>query len=238
MASAGILLERMMAKLPDIGIAVSETTADRLKRLTKMKAEKIRIIPNGVDLKKFDGVKVEKDERKVIYVGRLNPHKRIEMLVDALARLRRDGVKLEIVGDGPMRPKYEEYVRRRGLQDRVQFSGALDDGRLIEKLASAYVYVLPSVREGQSITTLEAMAAGTPQVVLDVEGNGAAELLRKSNSGIIAEPSPKSLSEAIIRLREDRNLWRRSRENGLSYVKGYDWDRIAERYLEACRSLL
>jgi len=93
-----------------------------------------------------------------------------------------------------------------------------------------YIYTLPSIREGQSITTLEAMAAGTPQITVYSENNAAYRLVLEAGSGLVTKPDPKHYSEAIKKLLEDRELWRRSAESGGRYVKAYDWDIIAEKH--------
>lgn len=72
----------------------------------------------------------------------------------------------------------------------MRFLGPLPDGELMKKLAGAYIYVLPSEREGQSIATPEAMAAGTPKAVAAADGNGAVSLVRRAGSGLLVRPNP------------------------------------------------
>jgi glycosyltransferase involved in cell wall biosynthesis len=170
----------------------------------------------------------------------LNPHKKVEWLIEAFAALRREfsGIHLDIVGDGPLKNFYEDYARKKGASPNVAFHGRVDDEVLIGLLKRAYIYVLPSIREGQSITTLEAMAAGTPQVVVEYDGNGAVELLRESRSGLIVKPSPSSLANSIRALLEDRGLWLKLQSNGFKYVKQYSWDRAAEEYYKLYTGIL
>ena len=239
-APLGIMLEKLYVKLPDAAVAVSKTTANRLNSLLKMEESRIKVIPNGVNHELFEKCGIEKDDARIIYVGRLNPHKRVEWLIEAFAALRREfnGIRLDIVGDGPLRNFYEDYARRKGVSSSVIFHGRVNDNVLIGLLKRAYIYVLPSIREGQSITTLEAMAAGTPQVVVEYDGNGAVELLRESGSGLIVKPSPLSLADSIRVLLEDRNLWLKLQFNGFKYVKQYSWDRTAEEYYKLYTGIL
>ena len=231
-APLGIMLEKLYVKVPDVAVAVSKTTANRLNSLLKIEEGRIKVIPNGVDHELFEKFKVEKDDARIIYVGRLNPHKKVEWLIEAFAALRREfsGIRLDIVGDGPLKNFYEDYARKKGISPNVAFHGRVDDDVLIGLLKRAYIYVLPSIREGQSITTLEAMAAGTPQVVVEYDGNGAAELVRESRSGLIVKPSPSNLANSVRVLLEDRDLWLKLQSNGFEYVKQYSWDRAAEEY--------
>lgn len=80
----------------------------------------------------------------------------------------------------------------------MRFLGPLPDGELMKKLAGAYIYVLPSEREGQSIATPEAMAAGTPKAVAAADGNGAVSLVRRAGSGLLVPPNPRALAEGIL----------------------------------------
>jgi glycosyltransferase involved in cell wall biosynthesis len=238
-APLGMVLEKLYVKVPDVAVAVSKTTAKRLNSLLKMEEGKIKVIPNGVDHELFKMFKVEKDDAGIIYVGRLNSHKKVEWLIEAFATLRREfsGIHLDIVGDGPSRSFYEDYARKKGVLSNVTFHGRVDDDVLVGLLKRAHIYVLPSIREGQSITTLEAMAAGTPQVVVEYDGNGAVELVRESRSGIIVKPSRSSLANSIRILLEDRNLWLKLQSNGFEHVKQYSWDRTAEGYYKLYTSI-
>jgi len=239
-APLGLGLEKIYVKVPDIAIAVSKTTAERLVSLLGINKDIVRVIPNGVDHNIFNEINLDKDESRIIYVGRLNPHKKVEWLIEAFAILSKEfsGLHLDIVGDGPYRRFYEEYVKKKGVSGNVTFYGKVDYRTLVMLLKRAYIYVLPSIREGQSITTLEAMAAGTPQIVVEYDGNGAADLVRESESGIIAKPFPKSIADSIRILLEDRDLWLKFRSRGLHYVRQYDWDIAAEEYHKVYMSLL
>ncbi len=233
LAPLGIVLESLTTKLPDVAVAVSEMTANRLVHLFGLAREKIMVIPNGVDLELFESVKADRDNRKIVFVGRLNPHKKIEWLLEAFAKIRDEfpDATLELVGDGVMRSK---LVLKEGIVCR----GAVDDLELVRALKSAWVYVLPSIREGQSITTLEAMAAGTPQIVVDAPSNGAAELVHSSGSGIVVNPSAQAIRDALSFLMKNDELWALFHRRGLEFGGSYGWDRVAQRYLETYESLL
>jgi glycosyltransferase involved in cell wall biosynthesis len=236
----GIILEKIYVKMPNIGVAVSNTTALRLISLLKMDKSKVVVIPNGVDLELFNRIKSERKHNKIVYIGRLNWHKKIDLLIDAISIAKKhiNDIHLEIIGDGPMKAKYEEYIKKKRLQNCITILGDVSDEELVKRLKSAYVYVLPSIREGQSITTLEAMAAGTPQVVVSVEGNGASDLIKESKSGLIAKLSPYHLAEAILQIMNDRNLWLKLQQNGYEFIKRYDWNNIAEEYDKVYRNLI
>ncbi len=233
LAPLGIALEGLTTRLPDVAIAVSEMTADRLMHLFGLAKGKIRVIPNGVDLQLFESVKAQRKRHRIVFVGRLNPHKKIEWLLGAFERIRDDfpDATLEVVGDGVMKSKLAS-------KDGIVCRGPVDDMELVGALKSAWVYVLPSIREGQSITTLEAMAAGTPQIVVDAPGNAAAELIRLSGSGMVVAPSPKGIEYGLRTLLTRDDVWQELRSKGLEFVQKYDWERISEAYLSSYQSFL
>ena len=239
LAAGGIILEYLTMKVPDRFIAVSRRTADRLVKCFGVSSEDISIIPNGVDLKLFDGIKVDNRGFKIVYVGRMNPHKRVDLLIDAYAILKREypGLVLELIGEGPARRSYERYAEEKNI-DGIYFKGALSDEALYRSLKEAIVYVLPSIREGQSITTLEAMAAGTPQVVVSADGTAAPDMVAKSRSGLIVRPRAEEIAGAIKLLLNDEEMWMRMSENGLRFVRMYSWDSIAEMHLKHYKFLL
>lgn len=238
-APFGIALEKLYVHVPDVAVAVSDFTAKRLIELLGLDEGRVKVISNGVDLKAFESIHVEKDPNRIIYVGRLNPHKKLDLLIDSFCMLIRDfhELRLDIVGDGPMKRFYMDYVRRKGCTSYVRFHGKVSDDLLIKLLKRAYVYVLPSIREGQSITLLEAMAAGTPQVTVRSINNGAADLVNRSGSGVIAHLSSSGIAEKLRILLEDRDLWLKLRSNGLNYVMQHSWDRAAEEYRKVYEAL-
>ena len=238
-APLGMVLEKLTAWAPDCVVSVSELTADRLATHLGMKRDRIRVIPNGVDLERIGEVEAERNGKEIVYVGRLNFHKKLDWLIQAYERVRNEakGARLTIVGEGPAREMCEGLVRRAGV-DGIEFTGAVDDAELYRLLRQARVYVLPSIREGQSITTLEAMAAGTPQVVVEADGNGAAELVRAGMTGIVARPSPDAIAEGITRIIDDDELWHEFHSHSLSFVRRYTWNAASAQYLQVYSDLL
>ncbi|HIQ13337.1 MAG TPA: glycosyltransferase family 1 protein [Thermoprotei archaeon] len=232
-APIGILLEKFYVYLPDKIVAVSEMVRDRLINYLNVPSDKVVVIENGVDTNSFNvmdnGIY---NHRGVIYIGRLNPHKKVDWLLKAIKLVRRaiPDIRLDIVGDGPYRKFYMRVAEELGLDGNVVFHGKVDDHDMVELLKTSRIYVLPSIREGQSITTLEAMAAGVPQIVIEIDGNGAVELVKSSGSGLVVKPSIRELATSIIRLINDDSLYKVLRSNGLEYVRRHTWDRVANMY--------
>jgi glycosyltransferase involved in cell wall biosynthesis len=239
-APVGITLERATTMIPDMAIAVSDTTANGLVSAFGMNREKIRVISNGVDLDSYGAEGPERDTSKIIFVGRLNPHKKLDWLLSAVKILSDEfpDISLDVVGDGPSASYYRSYAVEEGVSGKVRFLGSLDDHGLIKSLKGAAVYVQPSIREGQSITVLEAMAAGTPQVSIRAAGTAVPELLEASGSGLVVQPTPKSIADGIGQVLKDSALRARLSNSGTNYVKKYSWDEIASEHERAYEELV
>ena len=229
MALPGFFLELFMPKLSDINIAVSETTKRRLVNLLRVNPDKIIVNPNGVDLKKFKEISVGKKYGRILYVGRLESHKRVDTLMLAYHRLKKRyaDIELIIVGKGPQK----EYLQRLSKELKgVTFYDPLPYERLIELMKSSWIFVLPSVREGQGIVLLEAMAAGTPPIAVQAEGSAVGDVIKNNYNGLLVPEG--GIERAIQKLLTNENLYIHLRKNGLQFVKGYDWAKIAERTAE------
>lgn len=226
----GFFLELFMPKLSDVDIAVSETTKRRLVDLLKVNPNKIVVISNGVELKKFEQ-KGEKKYGRILYVGRLESHKRVDMLIHAYKRLKRvyPDIELIIVGKGPQKERLQNLSKEQNLED-VAFYDPLPYNRLIEIMKSSWILVQPSIREGQGIVLLEAMAAGTPPIAVQAEGSAVGDVIKNNYNGLLVPE--KLMKRAIQKLLTNEDLYHRLRKNGLSYVSGYDWDKIAKKVAE------
>jgi glycosyltransferase involved in cell wall biosynthesis len=137
----------------------------------------------------------------VVFAGRHIPEKRVTALVPALAELPDlDG---EIYGDGPERQRVLEVVAERHLEDRVHAPGFVPEDVLIDALATALCFALPSEREGYGLVVVESSARGVPSVVVDGPDNAATELVEDGVNGAVAQSaSADDLARAISRVRD------------------------------------
>jgi 2-deoxystreptamine N-acetyl-D-glucosaminyltransferase/2-deoxystreptamine glucosyltransferase len=143
-----------------------------------------RVIPIGIDT--FADLTASPPDRFTIScVARLVPRKRIDRLIRAFSRLSaiRPEARLVIVGDGPERPLLERLVEDLHQQARVEFTGALDRRRTVERIARSSVMALPSVLESLGAVYLEAMALGVP--ALGTDGEGISEHMEHGVDGIL-----------------------------------------------------
>lgn len=226
MAVPGFFMELFFPKLSEMNIAVSETTKKRLVDLLNVDPKKIIVISNGVDLKRFNAISAEKKYGRILYVGRLESHKRVDTLLAAYHQLKKSysNIELIIVGKGPLKKNLMVMSKELGLDD-VRFCDQMPYDKLIAVMKSSWILVLPSIMEGQGIVLLEAMAAGTPPIAIQAEGSAVGDVVLNNYNGLLV--SPGDLKVAIEKLLTERNLYSSLRDNGLKYVEDYDWEKIA-----------
>lgn len=156
----------------------------------------------------FEGVAVEEPlpaERVVVFAGRQIPEKRPAAVVRAVARARTalPGLRAEIYGDGPERPAVLRAIAESGLDGSVYAPGFVDGAVVEAALSRALCLLLPSRREGYGLVVLEALARGTPAVLVRGEDNAAAELVTDGENGFVAESAAANdLAVAVVRVHE------------------------------------
>jgi glycosyltransferase involved in cell wall biosynthesis len=199
-------------------------------RRTAMPLPRPFVVPNGIDI--LPRPAVPRDERLLLYFGRISWKKRIDVLIEALAQLPE--ARLVIAGndDEGLTPKLRERARATGVGDRVTFTGAIDPGTKWELLGGAAVLALPSISENFGNVVLEAMMMETP-VALS-EGVGLAEDVRKAGAGIVtgdfAGPLRTLLANGALRAKMGRN--------GRALVEAkFTWQAVAARMEEAYCSI-
>ena len=158
-----------------VTVAVSPSTAlavlDRLRW-----AGPVVVVPNGSDGSPAPVCRAEttaRDSRpRLVCVGRVTPHKRVTVVLDAVDRLRvsRPDLRLDVVGGGPDVERIRREVAERGLTKWVEVHGHLPAAERDELVASAWLHVSGSWGEGWGLVVVEAAAAGLPTIAFDVEG--------------------------------------------------------------------
>jgi glycosyltransferase involved in cell wall biosynthesis len=188
------------------------------------------IIPNGIDI--VPRPDVPRDERTVLYFGRISWKKRIELLIDAMVQLPEARLMIAGNDDEGLTPKLQQRAREAGVSARVTFAGAIDAAAKWDLLAGAAILALPSISENFGNVVLEAMMMETP-VVLS-EGVGLAEDVRNARAGIVTA----DFAPAIRTLLVDAALRTEMGRNGRSLVESqFTWPAVAARMEEAYCSI-
>lgn len=223
----GWWLERVTMRLPDAIIAASSHTATRLGELLGPGAN-VFVAPNGIDLECARQAEASPGGPDLVCVGRLLSHKRIDLLIDAVARLRDEGLSVtcRVIGNGPERERLEAQAQTLGVHRQITFGGAVaTQAALFSELKAARLFVFPSEREGFGIAVLEALACGLPVVTTSAPHNMARHLVSRSEHGIVCEPDPDRIAQAIrAAFGHDR-----PRVSDDRWLSEFDWDAIADR---------
>lgn len=210
-------------------------------RLEGIDPRKIAIIPNGVDVETFSNSRRKMDlpgDPALLYVGRLEHEKGVDILVKSMKELLRDlpDAVLHILGNGTMMKEVEALVRSNQLQTAVLLHGTETKDDLAAFYQSADICVFPSRYDCLPLTILEAMAAGKPIIATRV--GAIPERLEHLTNGLLTQPDMHDLKEAILRLWNDKDLMERCRKNNLRKAECYDWARIADDYLHLYHGVL
>ncbi len=164
----------------------------------------------------------------VLAAGRMTEQKNHALLLEAILRLRRTGVRCRamIVGDGPLRAFLERRIDELGLADQVVLPGNVRD--LTELMQGADLFVLPSLWEGLPLVLLEAMACGLPVVGTRIRGHCRG--VEDGVSGLLVEPGDAgALAQAIATLLREPARRSAFGAAGLEIVRReYDFARVAE----------
>jgi glycosyltransferase involved in cell wall biosynthesis len=197
------------------------------------------VLPNGIATAEWAAPPAGPDpaprgELRLVSVMRLQRRKRGRALIEALAEAagRLDGERrltLTVVGDGPRRRALEVRARALGVANRVRFEGYLPRREIRERLASADVFVLPSVRESFGLSALEARAAGLAVVARRDSGVGA---ILGEGPGTLLVEDDAGMADALVRLAGRPELLEAMRGHGRETPSPYEWESVVARHRE------
>jgi len=166
------------------------------------------------------------------FVGTSQPRKRIDVAIEAVGRLVRDGLRVVLVIAGRRRPGFEpSWVE--SPPEYVRVVGEIESEDLVDLLGAADVMVSPSSYEGFGLTFAEAMACGTP--VVGVEGTSVPEVVGEGGL-LVASPDAGLEAAAIARLLGDADLRAAKVRAALDRAAGLSWERAARRTAEVYRA--
>jgi len=197
---------RRCAQAADAVLATDHALVAPVRTHLAVDPARVHVVPNAVDLETIDRARASAaataatlrarlglaaGDRLLLSVGRLEENKGFHVLAAALAELRaRAGVgagwRWVLVGDGPYRPRIAGAIDAAGLTSHVHLAGRVADSELAGWYAAADVFVHPTLYEGSSLVTLEAMAHGKP--VVATRAGGLPDKVRPGETGWLVEP--------------------------------------------------
>ena len=244
-----ITIEKKIVEASHLILASTHREKESLIRNYDVSEDKIGVVPCGVDLNRFHPVekktarnqlKFNPDDTILLYVGRFEPLKGLDRLLESMTHLKHNGLhRLVIVGgDGDETAESQllkQKTRALGLKNKVIFAGRVNQKKLPLYYGSADVLVVPSYYESFCLVGLEALACGRPVVSTPV---GAMEnLIRESRAGqVVKEISPQSMAMAIDSVVNSASLPPADKVRRSVY--SYSWSNVAMDVLKQYESVL
>lgn len=219
--------EKLLSRFTTRIITVSEALKEDLVNKYRLTPGQIIPIYNGIETARFleqrdkTGIRAELGvgQAKTVIgtVARMAPQKGLSYLLEAVALIKKRDFRTAgeiacvIAGDGPLRAELTQQAQELGIEDIVRFPGFVHD--VPGLLACLDIFVIPSIAEGLSITTIEAMAAGLPVAASRV--GGLPELVAEGVTGCLVEPrNPSALAQTILQMIDGPEETRRMGEQG------------------------
>lgn len=250
--------ERQVIRRADRIVVATLAELTQLRFLYKADASKMVVIPPGVNVSRFypipsdeakEFVGLKPDDRMILFVGRIEPLKGVDTLLEAMSCLQMKEsrpVHLAIIGGDPSASPEKmnaEMARLKnlcevlGLDQSVVFLGVRDQDKLSYYYSAAEVVVMPSHYESFGMVALEAMACGTPVIASEV--GGLAYLVRDGETGFtIPAEEPETLCEKLSWLLNDPDLHESMSKRAVEYAQDYAWGKVAEQIVGVYEGLI
>jgi glycosyltransferase involved in cell wall biosynthesis len=215
--------------------AVSRWLAAEASQVVSAPSPIVAPMPVAAELFSPGGVR---DEKRLLFVGRLNKQKGIELLLHAVSRMPNTSIQLDVVGDGDDRDALQQLALGLGIADRVHWHGALPQPKLADFYRRAAALVVPSVNEGLGLVAVEAQLCETPVVAFD--SGGLPDIVQHDRTGIlVSEVDAGALAAALVSLleRDDRGA-ALGAAGRLHALATFAPESVARRYADIYRSAI
>ena len=202
----------------------------------------VAAVSNGVDLSNFKPGEapeeiykkygIARDVPIVLYVGRVDPEKKVGLVVEAFKEARKVLPKIElvVVGDGVDKLRLEKMVKDEELSDVVKFLGRVMPPDLYELYKIGDVFATASEIETQGIVLIEAAATGLPLVAVDK--GAVSEICITGENGVLCEPGNVSeISQALVSILSDEKLRKKYADASLKLAKEHDFETTLDRFI-------
>ena len=209
----------------------------------------VEALSNGIDLSHFTkGPASEEIYKKyaipknvpiVLYVGRIDPEKSLDILVNSFKKLIKEAPKahLVMVGDGTAREKLEKMIKRKKLGSQTHFIGRVIGDDLSQIYRTGTVFVITSKTETQSIVLMEAMASGLPAIA--VNAGAVTELVKDGENGFIFEPNDTAgIASGINTIISNKELREKMSKNALKMIAKHDINYTLSRFEKIYNNVL
>jgi glycosyltransferase involved in cell wall biosynthesis len=209
-------------------VSISESTRDDLIE-RGVAADQVRVSHCGIARPRFEPLPILQRSQTIVYVGRLEPYKRVDVMITAAGQLRQrfGDLELIVIGRGSDQPRLEKIAAENGLADRTRFVGFVEDAERDRLLGSSRVCVCPSMKEGWGLTVIESNALGTPVVATDAPGLRDSVIDGKTGY-LVAEGDVAAFANRISEILSNDSVAEKMSEAALLWSREFDWDRAAD----------
>jgi glycosyltransferase involved in cell wall biosynthesis len=218
---------------------VSQSTLDDFKH-RGYDTTNFSIIYNALNESNFPFAITNKDiVPSITYFGRLKKYKSVDHLFYAFANVvkKYPTAMLKIIGKGDFRETLERLANRLGISKNVVFLGFVTEEVKAKELASSYIVVNTSLKEGWGITNIEANACGTPVISANVPG--LRDSVKDGQSGLLYEyGSIDELTNCILKILDNESLRLQLSAGAIEWAKSFSWNIAAEQMLAKCENVI
>ncbi|MCL4437624.1 glycosyltransferase, partial [Patescibacteria group bacterium] len=229
----------------DFVTSPSQAAIDLLKKIGLK--NRMAAISNGIDLSRFKKFppdkylmakyKINKNIPVLLFVGRIEVDKNIDMLLKAVAIvLKKTPVQLILVGSGKNEQEFQDLAKELNIENEVVFAGRLDDGNLDKIYSLADVYMGTGTAELQGLSVMEAMAEGLP--VIAANAVALPELVKNGYNGYLFELNEKDLAEKIIKILADKKRLKEMGENSLKAIQDHDVKNTIAKFVDLYKKVI
>jgi L-malate glycosyltransferase len=219
-------------------ILVTPSEALKQRALNFMPNVNIEVIPNGVDLERFSPDKPtgQTDCIRLVTVGRLSATKRVELLIDAVEILVKEGckIRLSIVGEGAERNRLGQMITDKRIGNSIHMKGFVGPADMPGIYRDSDIYISASMQEGMSNAMLEAMASGLPIITTRCEG---VDELITGNGIVLEQADAGQMAEAIKKLVNDKPLLEKMSQAARRQAESFTWNAVAQMYIQLYRQI-
>jgi glycosyltransferase involved in cell wall biosynthesis len=241
-------INRWLVGYIDCFVNISDAIANDLIKVLKVSQSKVHHIPNGINVLKFSPpshknrqairqqIGLPSDSNIVLFAGRLEPTKRVELLLRAWQRIPKNhNAILLIAGNGKMESELKTLCRKLNIEHRVRFHGISSEIHLV--MQAADLFVLPSLTEGMPNVLLEALATGLPVIVTKMPAyTGFIKHLQ--NGYLFEDKGPEPLASAINHLLQNKDLAKQLGSTGrITVEQRYNLTAVTSRYVQLYQNI-
>ncbi len=214
----------------DYLLALTETLKKDYEKFFSNMSLKVVLMPNM--LESIPKEKSSLTNKKVVFVGRLEPVKRVNEIIDIAHELKDNDWQFNIVGDGKEKSKLEQQIKKLKLENKVFLLGPFPNDTVIDIIRDSSIFIMTSITEGLPMVLLEAMSVGVPVIAYETE-NGIKDIISNDKDGfIIKNRNKKDMVNKLTTLMNNDKLRKEMGDKCLIKAKKFSKEEITKKWLD------